>query len=178
VVIALPLLVPAIHQVIRPSPQLCTTQPDMEFENLLGPVMWMFNISAFFTEAARRGLMEDAARILVRVRHRRVRAGYRPNREEYLHQARCDVTFRVAAADAHLHPAAADFSYAPQLQELVGSLFKFETTHGYGMSSLAEFREKGEYCSIQEGLSTLHPIELEARGMVEALLEGLPKIFA
>ncbi len=140
--------------------------------------------------------MEDAARILVRVRHRRIRACYSPNREEYLHQACCDVsdlldevrgwlaqwpvvaaTFQVASAAAHLHPATADFSYAPQLQELVGSLFIFEATHGYGMSSLAEFRE-GEYCSIQEGLSTLYPIELEARGMVEALLEVLPEIYA
>jgi hypothetical protein len=165
----------------------------MEFENLLGPVIWMFNVSA--SSPRRHGLMEDAARILVR--HRRVRAGYRPNREEYLHQACCDVsdlhdevrgwltqwpvaaaTFQVAAAAAHLHPAAADFSYAPQLQELVGSLFIFEATHGYGMSSLAEFRKEGEYCSIQEGLSTLYPIELEARGMVEALLEGLPEIYA
>ena len=165
----------------------------MEFENLLGPVIWMFSVSAFFTEAARRRLMEDAARILVRVHHRRVMAGYRPNRMEYLHQACCDVsdildevrgwltqwpvaaaTFQVAAAAAHLHPAAADFSYAPQLQELVGSLFIFEATHGYVMSSLAEFREEGEYCSIQEGLSTLFPIDLEARGMVEAL----PKIYA
>ncbi len=68
--------------------------------------------------------------------------------------------------------------YAPQLQELVGSLFNFEATHGYGMRNLAEFREEGEYCSIQEGLSTLYPIELEAKGMVEALPEGLPKIYA
>jgi hypothetical protein len=62
----------------------------MEFENLLGLVIWMFNVSAFFTKAVRRGLMEDAACILVR--HRRVRAGYCPNREEYLHQACCDVS--------------------------------------------------------------------------------------
>jgi hypothetical protein len=87
-------------------------------------------------------------------------------------------TFRVAAAGAHLHPAAADFSYAPQLQELVGSLFIFEATHSYGMGSLAEFREEGEYCSIQEALSILYPIELEARGMVEDLQEGLPELYA
>jgi hypothetical protein len=41
------------------------------------------------------------------------------------------------------------------------------------MGSLAEFREEGEYCSIQDSLSTLYPIELEARGMV-----GLPEIYA
>jgi hypothetical protein len=46
------------------------------------------------------------------------------------------------------------------------------------MGSLAEFREEGEYCSIQEALSTLYPIEFEARGIVEALLEGLPEIYA
>jgi hypothetical protein len=41
-----------------------------------------------------------------------------------------------------------------------------------------QFLEEGEYCSIQEGLSTLYPIELEARGMVEALPEGLTEIYA
>jgi hypothetical protein len=73
-------------------------------------------------------------------------------------------TFRVAAVEAHLHAATTDFSYAPQLQELVGSLFTLEAIHGYGMGSLAEFREEGEWCSVQEALSTLYPIELEARG--------------
>ncbi len=49
--------VPARHQVIRPSPQAQHNPGihpvnDMEFENLLGLVIWMFNVSAFFTEAA------------------------------------------------------------------------------------------------------------------------------
>jgi hypothetical protein len=64
----------------------------MEFENLIGPIIRVFNVSAFFTEAVQRGLMEDAACIFLRVHHRSVRAGYRPNREEYLHQACCEVS--------------------------------------------------------------------------------------
>jgi hypothetical protein len=63
----------------------------MELENLIGPIIWVFNVSAFFTEAVQRGFMEDAACIFLHVCHRRVTAGYRPNREEYLHQTCCDV---------------------------------------------------------------------------------------
>jgi hypothetical protein len=50
----------------------------MEFKNFLGPIIWVFNVSAFFTEGVRRRPMEDAARILLRVCHRRVRGRLSP----------------------------------------------------------------------------------------------------
>jgi hypothetical protein len=45
------------------------------------------------------------------------------------------------------------------------------------MGELAEFKQEGEWCSPGESMELLLPIEMEAREMVSALLEGLPKLF-
>jgi hypothetical protein len=168
----------------------------MELENLLNTTVWAFQVSAFYTQGARQRLVRDADLILRRMRTKRVRAGYRPCRQDYLHRACCDVAdllkevgswltrwpqamaaLAVGAAGAHLHPGILDFSYSPELPEHVSHLFTFEAIRGHGMGELAEFKGEGDWFNPGEAMEMLLPIEMEAREMVAALLEGLPELF-
>jgi hypothetical protein len=122
-----------------------------------------------------------------------VHAGYRPQRREYLHCACFDISgpiteietwltrwpqvMAVAAEGAHLHPGIMEFYYSSELPNHVSSLFTFEAIRGCGMGELAEFKQEGEWCSPGEAMELLLPIEMEARDMVSALLEGLPELF-
>jgi hypothetical protein len=114
----------------------------MEFVALLQPLVWAFQPSAFYTEGARLRLVRDAGTLLRRIWRDRVRAGYHPNRCEYLHRACCDVAdllmevgswltqwpasmavLAVAAEGAHLLEGILEFSYSPELLKHVSSLF-------------------------------------------------------
>jgi hypothetical protein len=122
--------------------------------------------------------------------------GYRPERREYLHSACCDVSdliteieswlmrwpqvmtvLAVAAEGAHLHPGIMKFYYSSKLPKHVSSLFTFEAIRGCGMGELLEFKQEGDWCSPGEAMELLLPIEMEARDMMSALLEGLPELF-
>ncbi len=89
-----------------------------------------------------------------------MRAGYRPQRSEYLHRACCDVSdliteieswlmrwplvMAVAAEGAQLHPGIMELYYSSELPKHVSSLFTFEAIRGCGMGVLAEFKQEGE----------------------------------
>jgi hypothetical protein len=45
------------------------------------------------------------------------------------------------------------------------------------MGELVEFKQEREWCSPGEAMELLLPIEMEAKDMVSALLEGLPELF-
>ncbi len=104
----------------------------MEFIQLFVGIMWVLTPGARFTSFAQCQMRDDAARILARVRVRRVYAGYRPDRFTYLHRACCDVVelvqeikgwghswpvalaaLRVSAEHAWLHPEAGQFTCIP-----------------------------------------------------------------
>jgi hypothetical protein len=138
--------------------------------------------------------MRDADHMLCRVRTSRVRDRFCPARREYLHRACCDVSdlldevkgwltrwpdamaaLAIAAEGAHLHPDILEFSYSRELPKMVSALFSFEAIRGSGLGRLAEFRQDGEWCSREEAAELLLPIEREAREMVRALLEALPR---
>ncbi len=53
----------------------------------------------------------------------------------------------------------------------------FEGIRGCGMGELVEFKQEGEWCFPGEAMELLLPIEMKARDMVSALLEGLPEFF-
>jgi hypothetical protein len=168
----------------------------MEFIQLFTGLMWMFAPGARFTQPARRQMRDDAARILARIRVRRVRAGYRPDREAYLHRACCDVgelcqevqrwgrswpvalaTLRVAAERAWLHPEAGQFTFVPHLAKLAAEAFITEQLMGEGLGGLEAFKDEGEWISVAESFELLRPYKQEASDMVDTLLDGLVELF-
>jgi hypothetical protein len=168
----------------------------MEFNIIFQGFWWMFNGSAVFTKDARDRMMISAARLLTRMRTRRVRSGYRVNRQEYLTRACLDVSdllvevknwgcqwpcalaaFLVSEAGAFLHPEILTFTFVPELPKLTGSLFIYEQLRGEGVGRLAEFVDQGEWMSVAEAMDLMLMVELEARTLVECLLEGLPELF-
>jgi hypothetical protein len=131
----------------------------MEFIQLFTGIIWAFSPRARFTAYAQHQMRDDAAHILARVRVRRVRAGYRPDRVAYLHRACCDVgelvqevqrwgrswptalaVFRVAAERAWLHPEAAQFTFIPHLAKLAAEAFIVELLIGEELGILEAFR--------------------------------------
>jgi hypothetical protein len=151
---------------------------DMEFAALFTGMLWCFQPGARFTIAARRRMKTEAARILARVRVRRVRAGYRPDRSEYLHRACCDVgeliaeverwevqwpaalaVIRASAEGAWLHPAATEFTHVPNMTKLLAGSFITEQLIGEGLARLEAFRDHGEWIPVDEALALLFPIE-------------------
>jgi hypothetical protein len=168
----------------------------MEFIQLFAGLMWVFSPGARFTALAQRQMRDDTARILARVRVRRVRAGYRPDRTAYLHRACCDVgelvqevtrwgrswptalaVLRVAAERAWLHPEAAQFSFVPPLAKLAAEAFIVEQMMGEGLGGLEAFQDEGEWISVAESFDMLRPYEHEASSMVDTLLDGLVELF-
>jgi hypothetical protein len=164
----------------------------MEFHDIFIGWMWVFQPSARLTPDARRQMQDDAARILARIRLRRVRSGYRPNRTAFLQRACCDVgvlmeevqrwgvswprafaALRVAAERAWLHPEAHNFTLVPNLSKLAAGAFIAEQLLGAGIAGLEAFRDEGEWMPVGEAMQLLLPVEREASDLVDVLLEGL-----
>ena len=70
-----------------------------------------------------------------------------------------------------------EFYYSSELPKHFSSLFTFAAIRGCGMGELVEFKQEREWCSPGEAMELLLPIEMEAKDMVSALLEGLPELF-
>jgi hypothetical protein len=138
--------------------------------------MWAFSPGARFTTSAHCQMRDDAARILARVRVRRVRAGYWPNRVTYLHRACCDVgelvqevqrwgrswpitlvVFWAVAERAWLHPEAAQFTFVPHLAKLAAEAFIVEQLMGERLGGLEAFRDEGEWISVADSFEVEIP---------------------
>ncbi len=164
----------------------------MEFYQMFLGYYWCFAPQAPFNQHAKARLAPDAARILARIRARRVRSGYRPDRQAFLHRACCDFTdlvdevkrwqvrwpialaaLRVAAEGAWLHPMVSEFTYVPELPKFSCATFVFEQTRGEGMGRLARFQDDGEWMPVAEAMELLAEVEAEASVMVDTLLAGL-----
>jgi hypothetical protein len=126
----------------------------MEFAALMDGLVWAFQPSAFFTRGARSRMMRDTNTNLRQLRFDRVRSGYNPCMQDYLHCTCCDVSdllkeinswlsqwpaAMVATEGAHLHEGILDFSYALDLAKHVCRLFTFETFRRHAMGRLHEF---------------------------------------
>jgi hypothetical protein len=83
----------------------------------------------------------------------------------------------VAAEGAYLHTGILEFSYSPELPKHVSVLFTFDAIRRDGMGRLADFNREGEWCAVADAMSYTLPIERKAQEMVDAILEGLHKIF-